>query len=431
MRLTLAVALSSLVAACFPAASPVDPRSDVQAASDAGGVPDAPQPGDGAEASDTSEAGDGSGTGDTSEGGDTDPGTDVVGGDDTTTPSDEIPLERLAAAYGEVYCAYLARCEATPGSDALLRLFARASPAGCARWLAVRFEVEVVPDIEAGAVAYDGFAAARCLRSLERGCEGDLEGGADCAVVLIGQRQVSEACSDGQSCSPGLYCETGDPSYCGGTCAVSPKLGEACRGGTPCSQVEGRAECDWERGICVPRAEPVEAAAGEACGMGALPDQPRTPVVCPSGHACWKLPSEERATCQPWLSVGAPCTRGVCPVGTICRTTSTTARPSCERMAVFNEVGKPCNESTEGTAPIAWCNPFARLICGAEGVCGEATGEEGSACSELVPCQRGLACGSEGRCAALLRDGAACRTHDVCASGLCFEGACKTPSCAL
>lgn len=237
--------------------------------------------------------------------------------------------------------------------------------------------------IDAGRIAYDAGAGARCLRAL-RGLEcargEDLAGAlAECDAALVGQVALGAACLIDQECAGG---------------AARCELAPGCGAGDACCV-----------GACVGLAAPL--AVGEPCSDA--------PEACMEGSFCSVAGGPDRV-CVAIPADGEACPDGVCGAGSFC---------DGDRCQPAGEVGAACEEDDECAWP-ALCavDEFSSLA----GACAERA-EEGEECDAELGDEGCLLardrCSEDERCVALGAPGDPCEDDDACLPlAVCLEGAC-------
>ena len=256
--------------------------------------------------------------------------------------------------------------------------------------------------IAAGRIDYDGAAARRCVRAIERiPCHRGVDVDAllaPCAEILRGTIAPDEPCMTSQEC-------VGERSLCGfdpgcgsgccpGLCRYRPgpfAVGEACAG-----QQECEAEAACLEGRCAALPGPGAACLeGWRCAAGSY---------CNEWMQCQAIPKQGESCAAVGLCAGTSlCRAGVCAAraetGEACERTSECLRQDnvCDggRCVAGLAVGASCGEETRGCVGYAFCR---------EGACveykslGESCDDQGRRCYPTLDCV-------EGRCERL-QDGA-------------------------
>lgn len=310
-------------------------------------------------------------------------------------------------------------------------------PAACTRFL--------LPNAYSRQACYDGYQectegvcrGAACPRSCQpRGLagevcrvDGDCRTGLFCRIsntaagigLCTAYGQSGATCDVQAPCLTGLACV-------GGTCILPPSAGQPC----PALVCEDTAWCTTtpDGGFCAGKRN-----AGAPC---------TDDVQCLAGLLCDPL----RALCEPLLltQVQEPCSlRQACPAGTACLGATTAQLGAC---GAPRAEGEPCQASRECLAHLACIEASdAGRVCGSrarngslcsddrdclvlsrcvQGVC-VALPQTGEGCAAQGTCLWGpcLAQGDGGStCVDPLGPGAACRTHQDCASEQCSAGRC-------
>lgn len=222
---------------------------------------------------------------------------------------------------------------------------------------------QIMADVQAGKIMYDGVAASECLNDIstascslsgsanvdEQACKDTFKGTAAAgAPCYTGAECVAQECDVGSTCVTSTMCCAGTcsavPIAAGGACTGAP--GSLCAAGTSC-----RAGANGASGICQP---PVavggacvsvgDCVAGAECTQDTL------------GHGtCQRYPSEGQA-CD--LNNGIPCDSLL----DMCDTTSHTCVP-------LIAVGGACSVADDGCVRYATCDPNT-MKCVANGGAG-------------------------------------------------------------
>jgi hypothetical protein len=307
-----------------------------------------------------------------------------------------IPIGSLQASYNAYYCNLAVRCGLI------------ADLASCS---GLRPVVTVNPNLiaaaEAGAVTYDGAAAATCLAGLTSTCDRSL---------LAGNRNAPEACDH-------IFTGTvGDQGAC--------MLNEECISN-----------------VCIPSTGCTMACCPGTCYGATAPARPALGQSCSTNTNCIDSYCETTTyTCAALLANGATCTGDEqCAIGLACTSTTRTCGP-------LAAVGATCSTDDNCRSVGNYCGPAGK--CVAFGLTGDscAAGEQ---CSMYYTCggttcalrpKLGDSCGgtSQGcidlsycdpttqKCTALKPDGATCNGSNECKGGMCqfstTTGTCMTPA---
>jgi hypothetical protein len=268
-----------------------------------------------------------------------------------------IPVGDLEARVRDAVCENEVRCGEFPDQSTCASVFFA--------------QQQLVADVNAGKIIYNGSAAAACLSTFSSlGCTlSDLTSSPtqSCVDAIKGTVPDGGACFDAEECvsqrcnlsaCAGAMC-------CAGTCTATVPVGGACSlSGPGCAD---GAFCKrgavGSAGTCTP-----DIAAGQSCGS--LDN-------CVPGKFCIIVPPAVVGICTNAPSEGEPCPAGFCDArADVCdQTTKTCVR----RIAV----GGPC-ASTSACVSYANCNT-ATMKCVAR-VGG------GGACATPADCVAGLPC---------------------------------------
>ncbi len=352
-----------------------------------------------------------------------------------TTPN-SVAIEQLEAERARSICALLFRCDASLYGDAPARLLFR-DAAECTTYLrdSRTFDQQDLEHaVAAGLVRYDGAAAARCLRDLDR-CEAlsfsEANETADCKAVFAGTVAAGGACQRSEECAGDAYCASGSGSgQCPGTCVARLSPGSACQFSLQCATMgtTGRAACiedEMSVGAClVLRPASTAAAEGAACGIDRSTS---VETACAAGLYCHR----ETGRCARPVAAGASCDDGDrCVAPSYCTSAVPGGPRTCHTIEILRTAGATCDER------VRVCSPLDGLECG-EGTCvddGAPAGPAGSPCSRSdhsAICDPGLFCGGEGArtCRAQVALGQPCDSRAACATGICERGMCAARDC--
>jgi hypothetical protein len=127
----------------------------------------------------------------------------------TETTSDRaLALDSFCAELVQAGCQFLERCNIPPGDSANCEAELADIWDGCPPGVAA---------VELGEVDYFPEEARKMVDDYrDQSCDGSRS--PDVALVLVGKRQIGEACHSGFSCVSGLYCDNFSLSTPEGTC---------------------------------------------------------------------------------------------------------------------------------------------------------------------------------------------------------------------
>ena len=285
-----------------------------------------------------------------------------VGCEDGGAAGDSIPIEQLDQRGAASICAYAVRCGLFPDA------------ASCAGTLFRR--LQVLADVTAGKVLYDGNAAARCVDwYAARGCavsEPEPPPSQSCDAVFTGTLPDGRACVADDQCRSD-HCDasacSGADACCPGVCASAlPVGGDCAKPGQICAV---GAFCKFDLtgavGTCTLR-----VAAGQPCTRSDL---------CVPGQFCDIAPLTGSGTCD------RPPARGeACPAGS-CGSLSDVCDPFTARCVARTAIGGAC--FTDRTCvPFAHCDTTSTMTCVARSAAGGACTAD-SDCLTGLPCQGG------------------------------------------
>jgi hypothetical protein len=282
-------------------------------------------------------------------------------------------VEELPAAYAQALCARAVRCGEAPEQGS------------CEKELRTgeleRLFQQVVVDVKAGKIKYDGSIARRCLDlvagvSCTRDGLFELGRHEGCQMLVQGTVARGGACTNSNQCADrGICtkkdCQPGD-ACCQGTCAPRPKaVGDACTGSSDC---------------------PADAY----CAFG----------------------STLAGVCKPRAAVGQPCDGfSTCVVGAFC------ASAGDRRCVAYLKDGEACTASSECASTTSTCESTTKTC--------RPRAKPGAACAEATDCVSYATC-TNGACVVRPTIGESCSVPDagalaqltVCRTGQCQGGTC-------
>lgn len=241
-----------------------------------------------------------------------------------------IPVEETGAAVAEVMCDRLANCcDLTDFAQA--GITDRASCETALTGLFSSSQDEFQDAVARGTMAYDGAAAAACLRSLQRGdcTTGVFDGAEECDQVWQGRVANGAECRFDEECRSGI-CSFPDEQATTGLCAV-PTVGGPCARTCFTDDDDGERFCFNTCGeglVCSTTFEgdgtPVSLCVqntvvgeGEECSVG--------DVECADGFWCdyeanaCKPVLPDGSTCESsWECASDTCNGGVCEAASVC-----------------------------------------------------------------------------------------------------------------
>jgi hypothetical protein len=263
-----------------------------------------------------------------------------------------ISLQDLGTQAKAAVCAYEVRCGLFPDQ------------ASCVGSVVSNLG-QLMADVNAGKIAYDGVAASECLNVLstascslsgsanvdQHACKdafkGTAAGGAPC---YTGAECISQQC-DVVNCMTSTMCCAGTCSAfvvaiaAGGACSIAAP-GSACAAGTSC-----RAGANGAGATCQ-----ALIAVGGACADSS---------DCVAGAAC-KQDTPGHGTCQPYPREGQACDPNN---GLPCDALSDTCDATTHTCVPLTAVGGACSVSGGGCVRYASCDPNS-LKCVAKGGAG-------------------------------------------------------------
>lgn len=353
---------------------------------------------------------------------------------DASTPvvTDPVPLESLGRELARVFCAALFRCPLGTSEIRTLRL-QFADEASCLRSTlpsAAQEFRDLVVAVDAGLTRYDAQAARRCITAVSNRCDLEVESAVDmCPGLFSGTVPDGGSCWRSEECTGDAWCEHGgtlrEPRRCPGTCRPRVAPGGPCRLREECSTADSgtrllcslAAATEGSTGRCVAVRSATPGAEGDRCGLATEATDPPVDRRCDAGLAC--VETSDGSRCRPKLAAGATCGGDdACADGTLCLLAGGGMTGACAPLRRWRE-GEACAETELGRTGV--CDTDARLEC-VDGMCRATPGDGGvgSGCG-VIPCNAGLYCDQEQRCAPRRGVGEPCQQGqgETCESGAC------------
>lgn len=278
-----------------------------------------------------------------------------------------IPIDELEARATEVLCSFEVRCGVLP------------DPAACQH---VSLESQLLADVKAGKVIYDGGAAAACL---------DFDNGLSCKV----SEQKFSIVDHAPSCNE-TFKGTVAP---GGSCLTDAEcLSQTCH----------KSGCDGTTACCTGTCTAKVLAGGDCSASGA---------ECAEGLFCRRNTTDQTAICTAPIPDGQPCTSGgdICVAGRRCILVTSTSAGTC---GVLPARGQACPDNF-CDSPADVCDPASKT-CVARIAVGGDCAVISKGCVAYAKCD-----GATKTCVALKRAGEACAQATDCLFGLaCTDGLC-------
>jgi hypothetical protein len=354
--------------------------------------------------------------------------------DDDPPQPDGVPIDRVEAEQAALLCKLIFRCDAA----AVDRLVYR-DEAECKAWIEREgtFDVaDLKKAVTAGALRYDGKAAAECLSALDS-CSAlglsEHEQPEACQRSFVGTVAIGGACHASEECTGEAYCQESGagPSHCPGACAPTLALGAECRSTAQCPRtgLTGHRECVFEGniGTCRDVSDGPAALENGACGFDLT-----TNVETECGPGLWCSFGGPAGTCRKEIAPGASCD----PQSDRCQGAHACAVGAggytCQPMLLARESGDGCDEV------VTFCSPLDGLAC-LNRVCmasrppGGPLGAECDRSDYSAPCDPGLYCqGQQGArtCQPKVAEGAVCDQLDACLDGACDLAICRARACS-
>jgi len=281
-----------------------------------------------------------------------------------------IAIEDLGARAIDAACEYEVRCGGAPDR------------AGCDESVYTR--QQLVVDVKAGKIIYDGKAAAACL-DLYRVTSCKVSDG---AFSLLNQSQSCRNAIKGAVAT-------------GGACLTS----EECQ-----SQACDKSACTTATECCAGTCA-AKISAGGDCSSSA--------VGCADDLFCKQGDTATTWTCAPFIADGQPCTSvDHCVAGRRCNLVMGTTKGTCGVLPARGQAcpGTACDSSAD------FCDPASKTCLGRIPVGGDCTGLA-TGCVPYANCDTATM-----KCIARKRGGEACTESSDCLMGVaCTGGVCVPP----
>ncbi len=285
--------------------------------------------------------------------------------------SGSVSLQDVGAQATTALCAYDVRCGLFP--DQATCMGSVVSDLG-----------QIMSDVQAGKIMYDGVAASECLNGLsasscslsgaknvdQQACKDTFKGTAAAgAPCYTGAECVSQNCDFDTTCVTSTMC-------CAGTCGVVPiAAGGACTIAAPGSTCAAGTSCRAGANGAVATCQPLIAVGGACVGSG----------DCVAGADCTQ-DTLGHGTCQQYPREGQTCDPNN---GVPCDALSDTCDATSHTCVPLTAVGGACTIDGGGCVFYATCDPNT-MKCVAKG-------GAGSPCTQ-DSCLGDLTCGN-GVCA--------------------------------
>lgn len=353
--------------------------------------------------------------------------------DSGTVPPTGIAVDQIRTAIAETHCGLLMNCR-VPNYDRTINQrqpgFLNECVEKMTKQLVTQLD-DLVREIEAGRIVYDGAAFETCIDDMKSDCAfaeitsqrpfGNTPLWA-CAKAFRGKTAIGQPCHLDADCVPEAACIQ-SPS-CPGVCTARLAAGATCTkdkecpaGTFTCSQnVAGARVCQE-----ITRSAP--ANEGASCGLAKGPLDARHVADCASGLYC-RYAVEGTKCAQP-LALDAQCKGLVdeCAGDAICAA-KYQELGTCKALT-FVADGADCSRE------MAHACETARSICANGRNCVVFNlGAENTPCDLLRPCQYDLTCNTlpppamNGTCVVPKAGGSTCATYGECASQMCEAQKC-------
>jgi hypothetical protein len=339
---------------------------------------------------------------------------------DATTEPGTLTPDDVAAVMARGSCGALERCM---GADLL-----RDSLAGkdCVAFRTQAFKDRdfhwVAKSVEQKHIMFDGVRLAQCEKDLVAlGCDVlSKRAPNSCKDALFGGAGLDQSCAIDQECAGATVCDKGMLETCPGSCAALQTSGLPCSASSQC-----------ESGlVCRASSCTKPLVAGDACTARLGYGECSPGLVCQGTGANLK--------CQTIASIyvgklndACDGTNKLCATGLVCQSRS--AMNTQGVCVAPMSAGQTCRPAVPSQCPVdQYCkdardNVSTRAPAGTDGRCADLP-SDGAACDVNIGCKPSVICSSDDmKCHALKTDGETCDESRECYGGLCQGSKCAPP----